>query len=292
MMIGRGRRVRTGAVLVSVGILVVVLLAGIKMMQDVVAMRKLFALEVQEELSKTRFSNEVFTEEDLAGLPEPVQRYFRYSGFIGRPKMSTARIVFDDVAFKNGNMDLKLYSEQFNFVQEPARIAYLNSRVLGVIPFEGRDKYQNGQGYMTGKLAKLIKLFDVTGFEMHQSALVTVLAEALVVPSYALQDYITWEEIDEHHAQATIKYRGTKATGIFTINDQGEVVTFTTKDRYMDQGQGVFALVPWTTEIIGYREQDGIMVPIRLTATWEMPDGDLVYFDGVISSIEYDVDGL
>lgn len=291
-MIRRGRRLRTGIVLVSVGIVIVVILAGIQIMEDGVEMKTLFASEVQAELGKTKFSSEVFTTEELAGLPEPVQRYFRYSGFIGRPKMSTARIVFNNVAFKNGNKDLKLYSEQFNFVQEPARIVYLNSRLLGVIPFEGRDKYQNGQGYMTGRLAKLIKLFDVTGSEMHQSALVTILAEALVVPNYALQDYITWEEIDEHHAQATIEYKGVKASGIFTINDVGEFVTFTTKDRYMDQGKGVMALVPWTVEIIGYHEQNEVMVPIQMKATWEMPEGDLVYFDGVISSIEYNVRDL
>lgn len=291
-MIRRGRRGRVGAVLISVGLLVAVFFVWMQFRGDGIEMRKLFASEVQEELSKTKFASEVFTEEDVAGLPEPIQRYFRYSGFIGQPKMSTARIVFDDAAFKNGNMDLRLYSEQFNFVGEPARIVYLGSKVLGVIPFEGRDKFQNGQGYMTGRLAKLIKLFDVTGSEMHQSALVTILAEALVVPNYALQDYITWQEIDEHAVQATIEYKGVKAKGVFKINDSGEVESFTTNGRYMDQGKGVMALVPWTVEMIGYREQSGIMVPSRLKATWKMPEGDIVYFDGMLSSIEYNVRGL
>ena len=39
----------------------------------------------------TKMTNEsgVFSEEDIAGLPLPVQRYFRYCGFIGTPKMSS-----------------------------------------------------------------------------------------------------------------------------------------------------------------------------------------------------------
>src|SRR5690554_1845213 len=34
----------------------------------------------------------VVTEEDLRDLPEPVQRYLRYSGVVGRPVARTARL--------------------------------------------------------------------------------------------------------------------------------------------------------------------------------------------------------
>lgn len=278
--------------LICLALLILVLWVVIQVTGDGAQMKKIFASEVQQELDKTMLSAEVFEEEDFLLLPKPIQRYFRHNGFLGQTKMSTARIIFDEADFKNGNMDLALYSEQFNFVEEPARIVYMHSTLLGVIPFEGRDKFQDGAGFMTGKLAKLITLFDVSGPEMQQSALVTLLAETLVVPTYALQDYIIWEEINENQAQATISYNGASATGIFTIDDDCETVTFRTTDRYMDQGQGSFELVPWRAEISGSREQDGIRVPDRFKGIWEMPEGDLVYFDGEISSIEYNVEHL
>ena len=280
------------AVLIGLTLLVVVVVVAILLMGDGVQMKRLFASEVQEELDKATFFAGVFTDEDFASLPAPIERYFRHLGYVGQRKTSTVKIIYDEAAFKNGNMDLKMYSEQFNFVQEPARIVYMIAKVGGVIPFEGRDKYQNGEGYMTGKLAKLFKLFDVTGPEVSQSGLVTTLAECLVVPSYALQDYITWEEMDEHQAKATIRYKGAQATGIFTISDDCESATFRSTDRYMDKGSGVFELVPWRAEVVGLREQDGIALPSRFRGIWEMPEGDLVYFDSELSSVDYDVDRL
>lgn len=255
-------------------------------------MRSVFTEEVERELAKSSFSTGVFSEEDLAELPEPVARYFRHVGYVGYPVMANGRIVFEEAAFKNGNMDLTLYSEQYNFAAQPVRIAYLRSKVMGVIPFEGRDKFQDGKGFMTGKLAKLITMFDVSGREMDQAALATFLAEVLLVPSCAWQDYITWEEMDSIHAKATISYGGVQASGIFTIDENCQKVTFRTEDRYMDQGKAGLKLVPWRMEVLSFQKKNGLNLPDRVKALWELPEGDFVYFDGSVSSVEYDVHEL
>jgi len=134
--------------------------------------KQTFISEVESELENYEYNEEVFTEEEIAKLPKPVQRYFRYAGYIGKKKMLNAKIVFENAEFKRGidEKPLNLYSEQYNFVTKPTRIVYLRANVLGVIPFEGRDKYQNGKGVMTGKLLKFIPLFNVEGPEMDQSA--------------------------------------------------------------------------------------------------------------------------
>jgi hypothetical protein len=41
----------------------------------------------------------VFTEEDIVDLPFPVQKYFRYCGYIGTPKMSSMKAIYQDVDF-------------------------------------------------------------------------------------------------------------------------------------------------------------------------------------------------
>lgn len=71
------------------------------------------------------------------------------------------------------------------------------ARILGVIPFEGRDIYRGGRGHMLGKILNLLKVVDAQDPEIAQSALVTLFAEAFLVPSYALQSYITWDEWGE-----------------------------------------------------------------------------------------------
>ncbi len=252
-------------------------------------MKKLYRLEVKAELEKTNFSKQTFTEADIISLPTPVQRYFRYCGYIGKQKMSNAKIIFEDVDFiGNNGKQLKLRSEQYNFVSEPSRIAYLSSIVMGIIPFEGRDKYQNGKGSMIGKLMKIITLFDVAGSEMDQSALVTFLAETLIVPNAALQNYIRWEEIDNYKAKAIMNYGGIEVDGIFTFNDKGEFIKFETNDRFMDKGNGVIEKEKWTAEVENYVERDGIMIPGGMRGIWNLREGDLVYFDGNIADIIFD----
>jgi hypothetical protein len=84
---------------------------------------------------------------------------------------------------------------------------------------------------MKGVVAKAFTLFDQKGPEMDKACLVTVLSESLYVPNIALQDYITWEAIDDTHAKAVITAFGLSAGGIFTFNEAGEALEFTTDDR-------------------------------------------------------------
>ena len=139
---------------------------------------------------------------------------------------------------------------------------------------------------MKGMIAKAVTLFNQKGEEMDTACLVTVLAESLFVPSIALRDYITWEAIDDTHAQATITAFGQTATGIFTFNEAGEMVKFTTNDRMAVGFDGNKQSIPWSAICENYvRNANGILQPTVLKAIWHYPEGDLVYFDGIIQSI-------
>ncbi len=230
-----------------------------------------------------------FTESDLVNLPAPVQKHFRVCGFLGKPKMSRMKAEFADVPFRQGKEGpaLTIDYTQYNFVGKPARIALIRSSMYG-IPFDGYDSFQGGTGSMRGVVGKLVTIFSHTGTEMDQAALATFLAESLLVPNAALQDYITWEGIDETHARAVITYGDISAQGIFTFGETGEMLSFTTDDRALYQTDGTVEHVRWSAVCGDYREQDGYCLPTALQAVWHYSDGDLVYFDGKNVRIEYD----
>jgi hypothetical protein len=232
-------------------------------------------------LSAKAFNAEgIFTEEDIAVLPAPVQKYYRYCGYLGTVKMPYITITYHDVDFIfDKNRPLKIDYVQYNFVKEPDRIAYIDSSLYG-IPFEGLDAYVNGAGSMKGVLAKLFTLFHQTGNTMDKSSLVTFLSESLFIPSAALQDYIVWEAIDDSHAKATISYCDVSAGGVFTFNDQGEMVSFTTDDREASSTDGTSEKVKWSVVCDDYEEIHGIKKPTLFQAVWHYNDGDLVYFNG------------
>lgn len=276
--------------LASVCIFIVIgSIAAILLFGENTPMKKMFLSEVQTELDKSKVNHEVFSEEDISTLPEPVQRYFRYCGYIGKEKMSNVKFVWDDVKLRMSPDKpwLKVKYEQYNFVSEPARIVYIYSKMFGVIPFEGRDKYLSGKGNMTGKLLKYVTLFDVTGAEINVSAAVTYLSESLVVPACALQPYIRWEGMDKNHVKASLEYNGVKVEGIFTFNDMGEFTKFETDERYMDTGNGTSEKHKWTAEASNYIVKNGIKIPTKMKAIWNLPDGDYEYFNGTIKDIVY-----
>ena len=126
----------------------------------------------------TKMANEsgVFTEADIADLPLPVQNYFRYCGYIGTPKMSYMKAMYQEVDFSFGKdkSSVMIDYTQYNFVKEPIRIAYIDSSMYG-IPFEGLDSYIAGKGSMKGAIAKLFTLFDEAGEAMNKAGLSLVI---------------------------------------------------------------------------------------------------------------------
>lgn len=244
------------------------------------------ALFAENQLS---VDNRLFTEKDFSQLPTAIQRYIENCGYIGTQKMSYLKMEYNNVNFSQGKdrPALTIDYTQYNFINEPCRMALIDSSMF-CIPFEGYDYYQNGTGGMKGVIAKAITLFDQTGADMDKACLATFLAESLFAPTILLQDYIIFEEISDFEVKATISYKGQTASGIFTFNEQYEMISFTTNDRAVAGTDGSMEYVPWSAICNDYQlSSNGIKYPTKFQAVWNYPEGDFVYFDGVISEVSY-----
>lgn len=233
--------------------------------------------------------NEVFSEKDFSHLPTAIQKYIVNCGYIGTHKMSYLKMVYHDVDFSQGKNgpNLKIDYTQYNFVKNPCRLALIDTNMFG-IPFEGYDYYQNGVGGMKGVLAKSVTLFHQKGTDMDRACLVTFLAESLFVPNVLLQNYIFFREISEFETWASVSYLGQTVSGIFTFNQQYEMVSFTTNDRAAASSDGSLEYIPWSAVCSDYQiSENGIKYPEKFQAVWHYPDGDFVYFHGNISQVSY-----
>lgn len=254
--------------------------------------KRRFAKDVENLKAGNRLQEEgqVFRCEEFSKLPLAIQRYIEHCRYIGTPKMNYLKMEYHDVDFMQGKDGpvLKIDYTQYDFVSEPCRMALIDSSMFGV-PFEGYDYYQNGVGGMKGVIAKGITLFHQTGEEMDKACLVTYLAESMFAPAILLQNYISFEEISDYEVKATIYYAGQSASGIFTFNEQYEFVSFTTSDRTVTNSDGTMEYIPWSAVCSEYEfSESGIKYPTKFKAIWNYPDGDFVYFDGVISTVSYD----
>lgn len=67
------------------------------------------------------------------------------------------------------------------------------------------------------------------------------------------------------------------------------MISFTTNDRGVSNSDGTMEYVPWTALCSDYQlTKNGIKYPTKFQAIWNYPDGDLIYFDGIISEISYE----
>lgn len=243
---------------------------------------------LRHQLSQMTLQKGIFTIEDIAELPLPLQKYFKYCGYMGTPKMSNMKAYFHQADFVQASKKLKINYTIHISVDPPARIAFIDSSILG-IPFQGIDKYLNGEGAMKGVIAKKFTLFNEQGGNMNQSGLITCLAESILMPNFFLQDYMHWETLDETHVKATIRYYGQSASGIFTFDHNGAILSFTTHDREYNDGQGNISKAKWSAILGTYKEVNGIKYPSSMKAIWHLDTEDLVYFDGGDLTVNYNI---
>jgi len=242
-----------------------------------------------EQIETAASASGMFTEEDIRHLPLPVQRYFRYCGYLGTPKMAYMKASLSGVDFvMSETRTIKIDYKQFNLVERPNRYALISSSLYG-IPFEGLDAYANGTGSMKGTLGKIFRLFDQRGENMDRACLVTWLAECLMVPSAALQDFVKWETVDDTHAKASISWKGISASGVFSFAENGELLAFRTGDRVAIDMDGKETKAEWSAFFRKYHSANGLLQPTVIQSVWHYAEGDCVYFNQneAIITIQY-----
>ena len=232
----------------------------------------------------------VLTESEMVQLPQPVAEYLRHNGFVSKPHIMSAEVVYSESAirFKPGEKMTRLTTIQYNRVDTPVRVVYMRAMYAGIIPFEGRDLYQDGKGHMRGILAKCISVFDDTSREVSQSALITLFSEAMIVPGYLFSPYLEWEASGDNWASGVFRHKGMEVRGTFYFNENYEFVRFETLDRYMSSDNGKSVQYPWYVEASAYRAgANGIRFPTCVRVVWQLPEGDFEYWKGNIATLRY-----
>lgn len=241
-----------------------------------------------EDGSKTQ--SKTFSFNDLEGLPEPVQRYFKYALKDGQEHIKFVRLKqVGKFRMKENQSWMPIKAEQYFTTEDPAFIWRVKLAMVPFIWIEGRDMYYQGRGNMLIKLLSTITVADAAGSEMDISSLIRFLSEAPWFPTALLpSDYIEWKEIDSNSAQVVIKHKGYTASGIFTFNEKGEIIKFVTNDRYMEV-DGKYFKEQWGGYYRNYQEINGIKIPTEAEVEWNLYDRDLQYVKLKITDIQYNI---
>jgi hypothetical protein len=228
------------------------------------------------------------TEEMLAGLPEPAQRYLRYAGVVGRAMVDTVRVrqACRMRPAPNG-ISFPIVAEEWYAVEPPGFIWDATVPVAGIPVVRGRDGYVDAKGMMTIKVGSLIPVVNAAGPETDQASLLRHLSEMPWFPSAFLRERVTWEAIDDETVRVSIVDGDLWATGTLTIDPEGRLVEFRS-ERYAMVGDG-FELRPWSAPTCAYSEFEGLRLPVRGAAVWTLPGGSTFpYIEVELTEVEFD----
>jgi len=242
--------------------------------------------EIEEFFSKVENKDEIVTKTDISELPQNVQKWLEYSGIIGKEKITSVRLKQKaDMRLEKDKPWMPVQAEQYFTLDEPGFIWKANIKAAPLIHITGRDKYENGKGNMLIKVLSIFTVADSQGKEIDQGTLLRYLAETMWFPTAALNEYLTWEEIDADNAKATMTYGEIMASGIFTFNDRGEVINFEA-ERY-GEFDGETRLETWSIPVRDYKEFEGIRIPTKGAVTWKLDTGDFNWFNFEVTEVEY-----
>jgi hypothetical protein len=223
---------------------------------------------------------------ELQRLPPPVQRWLRAAGVVGHRRAHTVRLQQRGLLrTRAGQHGMPASAEQYFNVDEPGFVWHVDTRMGGIIPVSGCDRYLGGAGRMQIALGALVNVVDAAGPAIDQGALLRFLGETVWFPSAALQPYIHWTEHDARSATATMSWGGASGSLLFTFDEHDRLVRLSGM-RHLGADAKARPR-PWVIRAVAWKKFDGIEVPARGNVSWQLEAGDFDYYDWQLTAIDF-----
>jgi hypothetical protein len=206
----------------------------------------------------------VFTSHEIAGLSEPVRRYFDAAIEPGT-RLSTCITLAMRGHIKVGR-PLPFSARQ---VLNPHRGFLWQARAAAVIA--GYDRYLDDVGAMSWKVLGRLGLASAAGPDVSRSAAGRGVAEGIWVPTAMLPRFgVTWTASDESHIAAHCRLGATPVDLHLTLDEAGQIRSLVF-DRWGDPDRtGSWAWHSFGGTITGYRTFAGSSIPSQGRLGWHV----------------------
>jgi hypothetical protein len=193
--------------------------------------------EIEKVLTQYKEQKQVIvTEKMLQKLPDPVKRYFIYTGVVGKPIIQTVRLRQVGKIRKDATQPwMNFEAKQYYSVNSPSFIWIAYMKTFGLPLMRVRDYYMEGRGNILVKVLSLFTVADSRGEKMDQGAMVRYLNEMMWFPSAYLGKNISFESIDANSAIVTLKNMDKSVTATMYFDGEGRLTNFIAP-RYRDMG--------------------------------------------------------
>ena len=228
------------------------------------------------------------TEQDILRLPAPVQRYLRYVGAVGKPRVNNFRALSQGAMKRSMKSDwIGITAQQYDFFGDRARLFLIESSLYGV-PFDGLHMYVGNNATMRIKVASLFPIVHAQGEKMTRTETVTLFNDmCLLAPATLIDSSIQWDTVDSLRVKARFTNMGNTIAAELFFNEKDEMTDFISNDRSLSSDGKSYESYPWSTPVKDYRDFGGMKIASSGEAIWHMPEGEYSYAKFDVKEIEY-----
>jgi hypothetical protein len=255
--------------------------------------RREYHARAEEALAWIEPSPDVVTEEDLAGLPEPVAAYVRASGAVGRPRVLAFRAQFHG-RIRGGAEEpwMSFTGEQVNtYGDHVSRLFHMHAHRSG-LPVDVLHTFVGADARMRVKLLSVVPMVDAKGPLLARAETVTLFNDLVVMAPAALVDAdVRWETLEPLRVRGWFTHAEVTASADLTFDESHRLIDFVSDDRMRASPDGrTFEPQTWSTPLGGYREIDGRRMATYGEARWHAPppEGAFTYLELDLDDIDYD----
>lgn len=223
---------------------------------------------------------QLYHETQLAGLPAPVQRYFRHVLREGQPYLRGLRLRHGGQFKTDLAKDwIAIAGEQYVTAAPPGFIWQGTTSQFIV-----RDEYVAGRGNLTVRLLGALPIVRGAGPHYDLGELQRWLSESPWLPTNLLpSEQVAWTALDDQSAHLTLTFGGITAALLVRFNEQNEIEECETQ-RYFGDAQ----LLPWVGHFRRYQARHGVLIPTEAEASWVVDGQRRPYARFIVQELEYD----
>ena len=233
-----------------------------------------------------------YDSKEIAGLPEPVQRFFKTVLKDGQAIVAKVAISQHGQFHMNETED-KWHRFTATQLVTTQRIGFDWDAKIQMIPFINifvHDTYLLKEGHLQASILGLFtvaKIHNTT--ELNQGELLRFLAETVWYPTSLLPSQgVVWEAIDQHSSRATLTDGKTTASVVFQFDTDGLITSMRAESRCYRVVGDKLTFMPWVGNFREYEIHNGMRIPLEGEVGWEHPEGVRLYFKGKITKISYE----
>jgi hypothetical protein len=218
------------------------------------------------------------TEQDLREVPEPIARWIRWSGAVGKARVSFVRVAHGG-RFKSGATRpwMPIRGEYVITTKKPSFHWYGRMRMAPGVNVAAIDSYLDSHGRMVVKALSAFTLVDARSRETDQSAFGRCVAELSMAPTFFLdRNLVRCEQTGRDSARCSVADGPFSTEADLFVHSDGSLDRIVVM-RHFDRGEGRSTLEWFTGKSREPRSYDGRMLASRFDGYWNLPDGDLHY---------------